>query len=363
MSVLTFSVSADFARDDVQALLDQAVADQRIPSAVAFLARDDEILWQVTSGEFSPGVPMRQDAIMPLASVGKMFTAVAAMILIERGDLHLNDLVSDLVPGFPSDAGITVHHLLTHTAGMTVDGSEFWDVWDKHVGVTTTTVFAADLANLPRTEPGTQFGYGQTGASYEVLGAVIENVSGSTLEAFMEDNIFNKLGLDDSSFYIPESQAYRLPTVFVRTEAGLDIFRKQGEDFSRSTFFHGGGGVRSSTADVHRFARMLLNKGTLDQVHILDSSTVDTMMTNQVAGKVPERWRQRGLGWGYGAAVTYKDGTLQQYGWVGGGFAKLFLDIPNRLIGFICFPLTPPGDNGLLHEFETLIYRQLDRGD
>jgi CubicO group peptidase (beta-lactamase class C family) len=363
----------------IEGMMEQAVADRRITAAVAMLARDSDIVWLGTAGEMTPGTPMRGDAILPLASVGKMFTATAAMILYERGEIALDDPVSQYIPEFadarvqitdeagqarlvPAEQPITVFHLLTHTAGLIVDGNEFWAIWDAHVGKTTTTHFARDLVALPlQSQPGERFDYGQTGASYEVLGAVIEISSGQTLEQFMMENIFVPLGLDDSYFYLPHEKSERLPEVYRVVDGELQLDRALGEDFSRSTFFHGGGGVRSASGDILTFGRLFLEGGSVDGTRILKEETVTMMMSDQLGGKAPERWKPRGLSWGFGAAVENSPEDIEaglpgKYGWVGGGFAKLWIDPRHRLIAYINFPLTPPGDNALLVEFEERVY-------
>lgn len=362
----------------LRALLDDAVAARRIPAAIAMLAADDTIIWTGAAGTMATGIPMRDDAILPLASVGKMFTATAAMMLYERGVIELDDPVSEYIPEFadvqvaahgapgeislvPAERPITVFHLLTHTSGLTVTGDEFWAVWDKHVGKTTTTAFSRDLAKLPlHSQPGTAFRYGQTGAAYEVLGAVIEIASGQTLESFMHESIFEPLGLEDSYFYLPVEKAERLPTIYRRSDGELEVDRAYGKDFSRSTFFHGGGGVRSAAADVHRFARLFLNGGEVDGVRLLDAETVAMMLSDQLGPLAPVRWQESGRSWGFGAAVGFDDGRdhaglPDRYGWVGGGFAKLIINPRRRWIAYINFPVTPPGDNELLAEFETRV--------
>ncbi len=361
--------------DSIQALLDDAVGEQRIPAAVAMLADDDEIVWTGTAGTMTTDVPMRDDAILPLASVGKMFTATAAMILVERGVISLDDPVSDYIPEFarvqvgvsdpsggvalvPAATPITVHHLLTHTSGLTVTGDDFWDVWDRHVAKTTTTEFARDLALLPlHSHPGATYRYGQTGAAYEVLGAVIEIASGLTLEAFMQQNIFEPLELEDTYFYLPAEQAARLPEIYRRVDGTLELDRAYGEDFSRSTFFHGGGGVRSAPVDIHRFARLFLDGGAVDGVRLLETATVAMMLSDQLGPVAPARWQEAGQSWGFGAMVAYSGGRPHEglpdvYGWVGGGFAKLLIYPRHRSVAYINFPVTPPGDNDLLGEFE-----------
>jgi CubicO group peptidase (beta-lactamase class C family) len=369
--------------DEIQGMMETAITDGRMTAAIVMLALDGEVAWLATAGEMTPGVPMRDDAILPLASVGKMFTAVAAMILHERGVISLDDPVSKYIPEFADalveitneagettlvapDRPMTVFHLLTHTGGLTVTGDRFWETWDAHVAKTTTTHFARDLLQMSLfAHPGDEFRYGQTGASYEVLGAVIEIASGQTLEEFMTDNIFQPLDLDDSYFYLPEEKAERLPEVYRRVDGELRLDRPLGEDFSRSTFFHGGGGVRSAPGDILRFARLFLEGGSVDGTRLLEAGTVELMMSDQLGEKAPDRWKPRGLSWGFGAAVEYEeDGSgsrsLRQYGWVGGGFAKLWVDPRERLIAYINFPLTPPGDNELLAEFEERVYAALE---
>lgn len=367
--------------DQLQKLTVTAINDGRITAAVSALEVDGKLEWLHAAGEMKPGVPMRRDAILPLASVGKLFTATAVMILLEHGLISLEEPVSKYIPEFanamvvseaegvqvlvPAESPMTLFHLLTHTGGLIVDGDAFWEVWDRHVGVTTTTHFARDLVELNlQSQPGERFDYGQTGASYEVLGAVIEIASGQTLEVFMFENIFQPLSLDDSYFYLPAEKANRLPAVYRMTDEGLQLDRKAGEDFSRSTFFHGGGGVRSSPGDILKFASMFLNGGVVDDTRLLKSETIRMMMADQLGDLAPDHWKPRGLSWGFGATVTYLEndstsGVPDKYGWVGGGFTKLWVDPDKQLIAYVNFPLTPPGDNEFLREFEKRVYEAL----
>lgn len=361
-------------------MIDLAVDQQRIMAAVAVIEIDGSVQWQHNAGEMEADVPLLDDAILPLASVGKMFTATAAMLLVERGVIALEDPVSRFIPEFenamvnvdgesepvPAERAMTVFHLLTHTAGFVVAGDQFWGVWDSHSGITTTTHFARDLLALDlQSHPGEAFDYGQTGAAYEVLAAVIEIASGQTLEDFMTENIFVPLGLQDSYFYVPEEKSHRVPAVYRVVDGELVLDRPAGEHSSRSTFFHGGGGVRSSRADVLRFASLFLNGGEVDGVQLLRPETVAMMMSDQLGDLAPERWATQGSSWGFGAAVSFDDpedmdGIADQYGWVGGGFAKLWVDPEERMIAYINFTLAPPGDNELLGEFERLVYSALE---
>lgn len=341
----------------VQNLVDESVRSGRIPSAIAMLAHDGRIAWLHAAGEMGPDVPMRDDAIIPLASVGKMHTAVAAMILVEDEVLSLDDPVGKFIPEFTRlspEVPITVRHLLTHTAGLTVSGDDFWKVWNTHSGRTTATEFSRALAALPlQSRPGDKFDYGQTGASYEVLGAVIEIASGQTLEAFMTERLFEPLGLRDTHFYLPVEKRARLPAFFRHADGALKPDRAMGEEFPRGDYFHGGGGVQSSPQDIARFSRLFLEGGAVDGVRILAPATVALMMSDQIGALTPF---PGGLSWGFGAAVrTEPDGTVTQYGWSGGGYATLIIDPVERTTAYFAFPIRPPGDNALLTEFRRLV--------
>ena len=223
----TIEPASDNPFSPIQAFLDTAVAEGRIPSGIAMIAQDGNIIWQGASGDMGPGIAMRSDAIMPLASLGKIYTATAAMILYERDQIGLDDPVSQYIPAFADvqiavtdddgterlqapDRPITIYHLLTHTSGLHVAGDAYWPIWNEHAGVTTTGDFARALAQVPMNhQPGTRFEYGYTGGAYEVLAAVIEIASGQTLEAFMDENMFDPLGLEEGHFFIPEEQLDR----------------------------------------------------------------------------------------------------------------------------------------------------------
>jgi CubicO group peptidase (beta-lactamase class C family) len=325
---------------------------------------------------------MRSDPIMPLASVGKMYTATAAMILVDRGVMALDDPVSRFLPDFANvvvavtdsagrtstvrpDRPITVRHLLTHTAGLRVAGDSFWAAWNVHAARSTTTALAHALAALPlQSHPGATFAYGATGASYDVLAAVIEAASGVTLEAFLTRNLFDPLRLADTHFYVPTAQAARLPAFFRRVNGVLQLRRAHGVGVPRTTFFHGSGGVASSPQDILRFAQIFLNDGTFEGVRVLTSESVQGMMSDQLGAGMRLRG---GLRWGFGAALRFEDEpngrrVLRQYGWVGGGYAKLWVDPLERIVAYFAFPLEPPGDNALLDEFERLVQQALAAG-
>lgn len=366
---------SDKGLETIQKMMDTAIRDGRIQSGIAMLARGDQIFWLRAIGDMGPGIPMREDVIIPLASAGKMYTAVAAMILCEQGVISLDDPVNNYIPEFsdievevahPSGetnleapkTPITIYHLLTHSGGLRVSGDSFWAAWNAHSGRTTTTDLARALAKLPlQFQPGEGFEYGPTGASYEVLGAVIEISSNQTLEGFMLENIFEPLGLNDTHFYLPVEKSDRMPAFYRNVDGVLQLVRPFGVDFPRTTFFHGGGGVEASPQDIARFMQLFLNDGIVNGVRLLSPETVQLMMTDHLGEKSPFG---TGLSWGLGAAVSVTEqGEPMQYGWVGGGYATIWVDLREKLVAYFAFPVMPPGDNALLNEFRHLVYSAL----
>ncbi len=363
--------------DSIQNFMETTIQDGRIPSAIAMIAKSGKIVWLGTAGEMGQNVPMRRDAIVPLASVGKMYTAAAAMILYERGVLSLDDPVSKYIPEFGDvkvqlvdslgnvelvapESPVTVFHMLTHTGGIKSDGDAFWSVRSAHAGITTTRDYSRALAQLPlQSQPGESFSYGVTGSSYEVLAAIIEIVSGQTLEAFMFENIFDPLALENTFFYLPEEKTGQLPAFYKKTDKGLQLERGLGEDFPRSAYFHGGGGVQSSPQDILKFASIFLNGGAFGESRILQPETVQLMMTDHL-GELAT-FNDPSLSWGFGASVRIADrlsgsGVLQQYGWIGGNYAILWVDPSQELVGYFAFPVTPPGDGALLFQYQQMVY-------
>ena len=338
----------------LETLIMDAVDSRRIPGGVAFVAEGGNMVWRMAAGEISSDERMPDNAIFPLASVGKMYTATAAMILRDEGVIRLDDPVSTYLPAFADDPDLTIRHLLTHTSGLTLNGNLYWSVWNEHFGSTTTAEFAAGLANLPRTAlPGERFEYGATGGNYEVLAAVIEAASGQTLEAFLTERVFAPLRLEETYFYIPEEQRQRLPAYYRQENGELVQVRERGDDWERSGYFPGGGGISASADDVLRFAQIFLNDGEADGVRILSDEAVQMMMSDQM-GDIPALDEE--LSWGFGAAVS-EDATPAQrelYGWVGGGQAQLWIHLPTRRVFFLAFSLDSPGDNDLLRRYRNM---------
>lgn len=358
-------------------MLRAEVDARHVGSAVGLVARDGKVVFLEAVGEAAPGVPMFADAIARLASVGKGFTAVATLILYERGVLPLNDPVADYIPAFAeakvaraeedSMPGlvdpvrpVTIRDLLTHTGGLAVSGDAFEEAWAATEGKTTTRDLAERIARIPmHAQPGEVYQYGSYGSSYEVLAAVIEVASGQTLEAFLDENLFGLAGMDDAHFWVPEEKRDRLAAIYRMRNGELSVDRGLGEETPRSTFIAGGGGVRATVRDVYRFGQMLLNGGEIDGARILSPKTVDLMTRDHVGDRLP--WGKGEYGWGFGVAVRrrvrdYDIGSEGTFGWVGGSGAKYWVDPVERIVAVLVTPYAPPAHWEIFDRFERLMY-------
>jgi len=163
------------------------------------------------------------------------------------------------------------------------------------------------------------------------------------------------LALKDTYFYLPTDKSDRLPAFYRRAGDTLELVRAHGVDVPRSTYFNGGGGVAASPSDILRFAQIFLHDGTVGGVRILRPETVRLMMSDQLGERAPQDGS--GLSWGIGAAVPQGTGAAspQQYGWVGGNYAVLWVDRGAQLVAYVAFPLLPPGDGALLNDFRRLV--------
>src|SRR5689334_13590411 len=297
--------------------LQRYVDSNEIAGAVALVLRDGRPVYEKAVGwaDKESGRRMTTDAIFRIASQTKALTSTAILMLVEEGKIGLEDPVSRFIPQFAhttvatrSDTGrvivpakreITIHDLLTHTSGISYGTDPIvaplyaakglgpaagwgWYTADKDEPVCTTM---ERLASLPFvSQPGERFVYGY---STDVLGCVIERVSGQPLDAFLRARITEPLGMRDTHVFLPTEKRGRLTAVYGSAADGRAARsptgpRGQGDyvDGPRRNF-SGGAGLLSTAHDYARFLQMLLNGGTLDGVRILAPSTVALMTSNQ----------------------------------------------------------------------------------
>jgi CubicO group peptidase (beta-lactamase class C family) len=340
--------------ESARRVLDDAVSRGTIGSAVGLIARADEIVLLHGAGDIGPGVPMPVNAIARLASIQKPITATAVLLLHERGLLQLTDAVDRWFPGFgarvltergdtvPAERAITIHDLLTHQAGLIGEGAEYDTLWET----ATTHDFARGIGAIPlRFQPGSAYDYGCCGSAYEVLAAIVERVSGKTLKEFLTTEVLHPLRMYDTYFFVPAPHLDRLATHYRVTDGALAVARPRGAESPETAFYAGGGSLRSTVTDYHRFLLMLLRGGELDGARILRPETVRSMMTNQIGAKYPAP----GYGWGYGARVQTGDpaasalrrATVGAYEWNGGTGTQFILNPADGLIAIVFVPSWP----------------------
>ena len=333
----------------------------RLASAHVTIVHDGAAV--LTFGHGGIAEPITEETVLRIYSMTKPVTAVAALQLVERGQLALDDPVSSFVPSFaemtvnrggtgdvldpvPAKTPITVRHLLTHTAGFTYGGDpgavsrlyeELRCNFDPGDGPLVEVV--ERLARIPLLfEPGTAFNYG---VASDLLGRVIEVAAGSPLQDVIRSGILEPLGMADTTFRAADVSPARLAPLFEASADGrpMPVDTSAHRDIPADrVMLSGGGGLLSSSRDYVRFAEMLRCGGTLDGVSILHPDTVAEMTRNQLdgdlaqldAGSMAEE-NMSGIGWGYGLSVvadadaTELDTTPGEFGW--GGYANTAFNV------------------------------------
>lgn len=313
---------------------------------------------------------IERNTIFRIYSQTKPVCAVAAMILMERGLLDLYQPVSDLLPGFrsqkicekggfrPVKQEIRIYDLLQMTSGIyypdeTDEGGKktaelFREVESRLYGENpmTTMEFANALGNCPLAfEPGSAWRYG---ASADVLGAVIEEAAGMSLGAFMKKEIFEPLKMKDTAFWVPEEKQSRLAKIYEpmikNGERHLTLYEKNHIGINNKmdripAYESGGAGLTSTLDDYMRFATMLLNKGTLEEAHILKENTVKYLTSSKLSEKQQKSFEKNVWmpGFSYGKLMSVCKNESQtamltrrgEYGW-GGWLGTDFINFPKE---------------------------------
>jgi CubicO group peptidase (beta-lactamase class C family) len=277
----------------------------------------------------------------------------------------------------PEKRPITIRDLMTHTAGISYGSGAleekykaadayWWYLADKDE---TLESFVDRLATLPfEAQPGERFVYG---FSTDVLGRVVEVVSGQSLDAFFESRLFRPLKMPDTSFFLPPAKRDRLATVYGLSEAGPIVRAPEKGHMGQGAYvegprkcFGGGAGLLSTAADFGRLLQMLLNGGELDGVRLLSPKTVALATADHVGS----RYGEPGLGFGLGFEVTEKVGpagrldSVGTYGWGSAYYPRYFVDPGEKLVAFFLTQLVPARDYDLHRRFRTLVYQSIVGG-
>ncbi|MEI7711387.1 MAG: serine hydrolase domain-containing protein [Rhodospirillales bacterium] len=341
------------ALDRLSTALKDRVAVGHVPGAVALVARHGKIAYHQAFGAVAPGgAPMTTDAIFRIYSMTKPIVSVATMMLWEEGRLLLTDPISKYMPEFASmnvgvenpvaaKRAISVQDLLRHTSGLTYEFRGNGPVHRAYGAARvarlkqTNADHVATLASLPLLhQPGAHWEYSR---STDVLGRLVEVVSGQTLGTFLSERILNPLGMTETAFSVPEKDHARIAEPFAKDpEGGTDIALL---DIKRTALFEsGGGGLAGTSMDYARFCAMLANNGRLGDVRLLGRKTIE-LMTSDHLGNVPSNpdLLPPGHGFGLGFAVRIAagmapfPGSVGNYYWSGAAGTSFWVDPAERL--------------------------------
>ncbi len=372
MNTLPFATPADvgLCPRRAQRLLDvlQSEIDrQRLPGAVALVARRGKVALFEHLGRQDPaaGTPMTRDSIFRIYSMTKPIVSVATMMLMEQGRLLLSDPVAKYLPEFAAQQvaveqvgsvwleaparPATVQDLLRHTAGLTYEFLGESYVQREYAAVQigsrerSNTAFCELLAGIPlRFHPGSRWEYSR---ATDVLGRVVEVISGQTLGAYLKEHIFEPLGMTDTGFTVPPAHLARLAEPFAHDPDGGEAMVVT--DFREPGLMQGGGGGLVSTArDYARFLQFMLNRGALNGVRLLgprivDYMTADHLGTIPVAPGASAALLPPGHGFGLGFAVRLATGiaptpgSAGMYYWGGIAGTTFFVDPAEELFAIL----------------------------
>jgi len=375
-------------------VVEDYIARKQIAGAVVLLKRDGKDVFFNAYGmmDIERGKAMRTDTIFRIASMSKAITTVAALTLYEEGRFMLKDPVGKYIPAFmnsvvavPAPAGspenvpfitvkakrpITIRDLMSHTSGLSYGDGLAKPLYQQ---AKLTGWYFADrdetigqamerLATLPlHAQPGETWMYGY---STDLLGYLIEVVSGMPLDRFIEERICKPLGMVDTCFFLPPEKADRLMPVYGMEKGQLQLNESSADcDYVKGPrkCFSGGAGLLSTASDYGRFMQMLLNGGELDGVRILSPKTVELLRQNHVGGAYTRDTNGFGLGfWVNGDLGYYGElGSEGAFGWGSAYYPQYFIDPQERFAGVLFTQLKPAGSVDLIAKFKVLSYQAL----
>ncbi|MBS0631174.1 MAG: beta-lactamase family protein [Verrucomicrobia bacterium] len=378
----------------LDAFFQDYVDRHQVAGSVLFVARDGHIVRLKAFGQqdIATGKPMKTDTIFRVASMSKAVTSVAVMMLYEEGKFMLHDPVGKYIPAFahsvvavPPPAGsppgtkyttvpakrpIQIRDLLSQTSGLSYGGGVVAEAYKRanlsgwfFANHDETIGEAIDrLGTLPlNAQPGEAWVYG---FSTDVLGRLVEVVSGMPLDKFVEERICRPLGMKDTSFFLPPEKASRLATLYGLVDGKL-VADTTAEQTAYVTgprkCFSGGAGLLTTANDYGRFLQMLLNGGELDGVRLLSPKTVELMHANHTGDK----YHGQGNAFGLGFWVNNNLGdpgelsSVGTYGWGSAYYPQYAVDPQERLVMFFLTQLKPAGTVDLNMKYRVLTYQAL----
>ncbi|HPJ02301.1 MAG TPA: serine hydrolase domain-containing protein [Candidatus Limiplasma sp.] len=383
-------------KHDIERVLEDAVSKGETSCVAVLLWHNDEEAMFTTHGyaDIAAQKPVTRDSLYRLYSLSKPMTAVAAMTLIERGKLDIIAPVSDFLEGFqnqrvalsdtetePVKRPVQVRDLFTMTSGLPYPGETepaeramaamYEQLRQEMIDQKPlSTIDAANrIGRCPLAhQPGEAFKYG---TSADVLGAIIEVVSGKPLNQYMTEVLFGPLQMADSDFYVPNEKRDRLVTVYERTDAGLTThphFDDLHGVFSLPSVLEGGAGVFSTIDDVTLFGRMLLSGGKLKKERILSKNAVAWLSENHLTPKQQGFYTWDSvLGYGYGGLMrvmlspgqSFSLGVKGEYGWDGWTGTYMSVSPETNTVLTVMQQIAGAGTNAVIRKLRNVVYANI----
>lgn len=376
------------------------IDDKRISGAVTLVIRHGQVAWFKAQGmqDREAAKAMRPDTIFRICSMSKPITSVAVMMLYEEGRFMLEDPISKYLPEFknpkvlvkpagggapytiPATREITIRDLLRHTSGLTYNwNADLGPLYEKANVAHGLLPFDGTigdsverLSKLPLLfNPGERWEYS---LSVDVLGRLVEVVSGMPFDQFLRTRVFEPLGMKDTYFFPPENKLDRLATAYTYyPDKGLNRFPETPITEGSFTYsadypyngpkklFSGGAGLNSTAADYARFCQMMLEGGKLANVRLLSRKSIE-LMTHDQLGKIPAN-EDMGFGLGFGIAGVKAPlaelGTTGEFNWGGFFYTAFSVDPKEQMIVIFMGQLHPTGDLELDRQVHELAYQAI----
>ena len=384
----------------IQDWMQRYVDAGKLPFAATVISRHNDIVWHGHTGsrDVDTAKPYDLDTIVRIYSMTKPVTAVGLMMLYEKGHFHLDDPIEEFLPEFSNPRVLrkkakkldhtkrcktkpTIHHLLTHTAGLTYSfnggliGNEHeargLDFGPGGPGLTETT---KQIAALPmQFEPGRKWHYS---VASDILGRLIEVISGQPFDKYVHENILAPLGMKDTAFDVPKDKQNRLASLYKYDGSGGMVCVETAKDSAyragKVKTFSGGGGLLSTAGDYLIFAEMLRLGGAFEDVRLLSPRTLQFMTTNHLPGDLasmgPQTWCETsfsGIGFGLGFSVTMQPAKAQMpgspgdFGWGGMASTVFWVDPAEDLAVLFLTQLMPSSTYPLRKELRALVYQAM----
>jgi CubicO group peptidase (beta-lactamase class C family) len=371
----------------VNQLIDRYIQKGEIAGAVSLVARRGRVVHFEAQGvaDIATKKPMAKDTIFRLASMTKPVTSLAVMMLHEQGQFLLDDPVSKFLPEFaemkvavanapnerfgpgyrlvPAERPITIRHLLSHTAGLASGTAgptmeEYKKLMATRKPTDTLAEFIPKLAKLPLNfHPGAAWEYGP---SVDVLGRLVEVISGQPLDAYFRKQIFDPLAMPDTWFYLPSDRVARLASNYKKENGALVKLTNAGPENPNGKYFAGGGGLAGTAEDYFRLCQMFMNGWRLENTRLVSRKSVEAMTANQIGEH--NLWFDSYKNYKFGLGFRVRNelgqtgtlGSVGEYGWGGAHGTYFFIDPKEQLIGILMIQLNPYSHINLRPEFQNV---------